>query len=270
MKTTTKKILTKIVLGGMLIGSIASTTTLADDYSYVKVVHLNIRSAGVHTAKIIATVDKGYKVTVLETLANGWKKVILENGEQGYLNGKYITEEMPHYPKVDGSRYTIKSGMAFLRGFNMVSKVAVLKKGDVLDVTSDKLYLDKWVQVRVAEAQIDGRYVGRTGYVAKRLLEVVSGYEVAVVENPVSSDNSNSVELPFELNSAPEDPSAIDENSSEESIDEDTSSDEEDMSEEDTSSEEESSSEEDVSDESSDDTGAEEDVVETILNNIGK
>lgn len=222
MKTKTKKILSKIILSGLIVWSMALSTTLADDFSYVKVVHLNIRASWNHLAKIVATVDKWYKVTILETLDNWWKKVILENGEQGFLNGKYLTDEMPQYAKVDWTRYTIKSWFAFLRWFNMTSKVAVLKKWDILEVTSDKLYLDKWIQVRVVQSELASRYIGRTWYIAKGLVEVVPWFESAtsntgIAQDPApeeintnnSSQDLNNEQVPFDLNSAPADPNEV-------------------------------------------------------------
>ena len=227
METKTKKILSKITLGSIVLGSIFSSTTLADDYAYVKVVHLNIRAAWIHTAKIIATVDKWYKVTILETLDNGWEKVLLENGETGYLNGKYVTDIEPQYEKVSWSKYTIKSWRAFLRWFNMTSKVAVLEKWDTLEVTSDKLYLSKWIQVRVSDSKT-AKYIWRTWYVAKALVQVIDGYEFAPEQidtsvNPVDTSVLDNPP-PFELNSAPADESASTDNSTDSTATTDVSS----------------------------------------------
>jgi uncharacterized protein YgiM (DUF1202 family) len=202
------------LLAVIALTSVATATTLADDYMYVKAAHLNIRAAGTVRAKIVATVDSGYKVTVLESLSNGWKKVLLENGETGFVNGGYLISQEPAFEKVTSARYTIQSGSAFMRAFDLKRKVAVLNQGDILEVTSEKVYLNRWIQVRVVEAKHD-RYVGRTGYVAKRLLAPVSGYEyvapeeTAAVEDTsvdtTTTDETSAPEAtdPFEMNSAP-------------------------------------------------------------------
>jgi uncharacterized protein YgiM (DUF1202 family) len=62
-----------------------TATTLADDFMYVKAAHLNVRATASIKSKIIAIVDSGYKVTVLDN-TNKWKKVLLENGQVGYVN----------------------------------------------------------------------------------------------------------------------------------------------------------------------------------------
>jgi hypothetical protein len=62
--------------------AMVAPASLADDYAYVNAEHLNVRSLGSVRGKIAATVDKGYRVTVLETLSNGWKRVLLENGQE--------------------------------------------------------------------------------------------------------------------------------------------------------------------------------------------
>ncbi|EKE29060.1 MAG: hypothetical protein ACD_2C00239G0002 [uncultured bacterium (gcode 4)] len=170
----TKRI-SKIVLGMFALSAIATATTLADDFMYVKAAHLNVRAAGSVKAKIIATVDSWYKVTVLEE-AGKWKKVLLENGEVGFVNGGYLVSQEPYFEKVDSTRYTVKSWTAFLRGFDLNRKVAVLNNWDVLEVTSEKVYLNKWIQVRVANA-LHPRYNDRVWYIAKRLVTPIEWYQ---------------------------------------------------------------------------------------------
>lgn len=76
---------------------------------YVKAEHLNVRSVASVKGKIVAVIDSGYKVTILESLNNGWRKVLLENGQVGYVNGHYLVSQEPYYEKVVSARYTIKS-----------------------------------------------------------------------------------------------------------------------------------------------------------------
>lgn len=233
-----KKHIARWVLALFALTTVSSSITLADDYMYVKAAHLNVRSVWSIKGKIVATIDSWYKVTVLESLSNWWKKVLLENGQTGYVNSSYLVAWEPAYEKVSSARYTIKSWDAFLRWFDLVKKVAVLSHWDTLEVTSEKVYLNRWVQVRVITAK-HSRYVWRTWYVAKRLLSTLEWYEYtpvietpAVIETPVvekpalevpaeeTTDDSdvNLEDIIPDLNSAPEesaeettDDSAIDE-----------------------------------------------------------
>lgn len=200
------KQISKLVLWVMALWAIATSTTLADDYFYVNAAHLNVRSAWSVKWKIVAVVDSGYKMTVLEYLDSGWRKVLLENGQEGYVNGKFLTQAEPYYEKVTSSRYTIASGNAFLRWFDTRSIVAVLKNWDQLEVTSEKVYLNRWIQVRVATSSIK-RYEWRTWYIAKRLLAPIEGYEYS---SEVSYDNQDmwtsdySYDAPVEQTVTPE------------------------------------------------------------------
>ena len=192
------------------IGFVASSTTLADDYMYVKAAHLNVRSKASVKSKIVAVIDSGYKVTVLNAQSNGWSQVLLENGQIGYVANKFLATAEPYYEKVTSARYTIKSGSAFMRGFDLKRKVAVLNQGDVLEVTSEKVYLNRWIQVRVVDAK-SARYNWRTGYVAKRLLAPMEGFEyTAPVEEVAPAPvEETPADLMPDLNSAPEAPAAV-------------------------------------------------------------
>lgn len=214
-----KKQAIKGLLTILAITWMASTITLADDYMYVKATHLNVRAEGTVKSKIIATVDSWYKVTILESLTNWWKKVLLENWQIWYVNGWYLVASEPAYEKVTSARYTIKSGTAFMRGFDLIQKVAVLNQGDILEVTSEKVYLNRWIQVRVVDAK-HPRYNWRTWYVAKRLLSELSWYEyiapivevpvveMPVIETPVEDTPVITEDVPADIlpdfNSAPE------------------------------------------------------------------
>lgn len=218
-----KKYIAKATLCIMALTSIAASTTLADDYLYVKASHLNVRTAPSVKGKIMATVDSWYRVKILEVATWNWRKVLLENWEVGYMNSKYLTDAEPYYEKVTSSRYTIRSGKAFLRGFDLTSKVAVLEKWDVLEITSEKVYLSKWIQVRVVSSKIK-RYEWRVWYIVKKLTEPLEGYaytpsvpeqfEIPAATptsdtSSISTDSSSVVitptdEIMLELNSAPE------------------------------------------------------------------
>lgn len=223
-----KKRLLAAVLTGLTAAAVITPVSLADDYSYVNAEHLNVRGAGTVRAKIVATVDKGYRVTVLEAAAHGWKHVLLENGQDGYVFGKYLSSDAPYYEKVTSTVYSVKVAHAYVRSDGLQKKIAVLNAGDKLEAVSDRVFFGRWIRVRVAESGNPG-YVGRVGYISKHLVEAVDGYQFA--EAPAAemtqdqavaqdsqdstltdttdatdsgtSDSSTSDAVPSELNSAP-------------------------------------------------------------------
>ncbi len=191
LKTKTKWLIKKVIACLILSASIFYTTSLADDYMYVKASHLNVRDSKLFRGKIIAVIDSWYKVTVLETLNNGWKRVLLENWQEGYVNGKYLVEEAPYYEKAQWSKYTVVSPRVFVRWDNIINKIAVLHKWDMLETMSEKIYLSKWVRVKITSATIS-RYNWRIGYIAKQLVKVVewTEYSQTSAENVNLADDS--------------------------------------------------------------------------------
>lgn len=67
----------------------------ATDQRYVVPFYLNVRSEGKYGTPIIATISRGSKVTVLASLRNGWRKVALNDGLIGYVNGRYLSLREP-------------------------------------------------------------------------------------------------------------------------------------------------------------------------------
>lgn len=222
-----KKRLIAAVLTGITAVSLVAPASLADDYSYVNAEHLNVRSLGSVRGKIVATVDKGYRMTVLEDAARGWKKVLLENGQEGFVNGKYLSGEAPAYEKVTSTRYGVKVAHAFVRSDGLLKKIAVLDSGDQLEAVSDRVFFGKWIRVRIVSSANPG-YVGRVGYINQKLVEATDGYQFAEEtpasdaamtqeagsdyvgsdtmdseESSMTSDEPASEDVPAELNSAP-------------------------------------------------------------------
>ena len=64
-----------------------------------------------------------------------------------------------------------------------------MNAGDVLEVTSDKIYMKRWVQVKVLNAK-HPRYNGRVGYVAKWLMNPIEGYAYIQPEQPQADQNA--------------------------------------------------------------------------------
>lgn len=237
-----KKRLIAAVLTGLTAVSLAAPASLADDYSYVNSEHLNVRSLDSVRGKIVATVDKGYRMTVLETASRGWKRVLLENGQEGYVNGKYLSDVVPNYEKVTSTVYAVKVAHAYVRSDGLQKKIAVLDSGDKLEAVSDRVFFGRWVRVRVAESSNAG-YVGRVGYISKHLIDPVDGYQFAPAETPaaemtqdqavvqdsqdapqdsqssdMTSDTGTSDEIPASLNSAPAESTGSTDSSSDEDL----------------------------------------------------
>ena len=187
-----------------MMSSLAFATTLADDYLYVTAAHLNVRATQSYKSSIVATVDNGYKVTVLESLDNGWKKVLLENGEIGYVNGRYLTEQAPYFEQAEGSNYQVSVPSAYVRGEGLVTKVAVLHKGDRLEVLDQKVFLGKWLRVRVLSST-HNRYNDRVGYISKKLVTVDENTAFAPVVEEIApaSEDTVATDESVQLNSAP-------------------------------------------------------------------
>lgn len=141
---------------------------------YVTAHHLNVRSEGTFRSSIIATVDSGYKVVLLEKLANGWDKVLLENGQVGYVNARYLASAEPYFEKAEGSEYEVSVPSAFVRSEGLQKKIAVLHRGDRLEALDRKIFLQKWIRVRIVGAEKDG-YIGRVGYISKNIVRVIEG-----------------------------------------------------------------------------------------------
>ncbi len=161
----------KGVMGVLAIGALSFATTLADDYMYVSATHLNVRASATYRSAIVTTVDSGYKVTILESHDNGWKKVLLENGQEGYMNGRYLTTTEPYFEKALGSNYQVAVPAAYIRGEGFKKIVAVLHNGDRIEVLDEKVFLGRWLRVRVVSSTHD-RYNERTGYISKKLVRV--------------------------------------------------------------------------------------------------
>jgi uncharacterized protein YgiM (DUF1202 family) len=208
-----QQIITRVALIMAFLGTLVATTTLADDFMYVTAYHLNVRAEGTFRSGIIATVDSGYKVVIMEELPNGWDKVLLENGQVGYVNARYLSSSEPYFEKASGSEYEISVPSAFVRSDGLQKKIAVLHRGDRLEVLDRKVFLQKWIRVRIASSQKDG-YIGRVGYISKKLVQVIDGTqypeEMPALNSAPSEDPSvdwigggNGVSF----NSAPQDPS---------------------------------------------------------------
>ncbi len=65
---------------------------------------------------------------------------------------------------------------------------------DVLEITSDKIYLKKWVQVRVLEAK-NPNYVWRTWYISKKYVRPIEGFAYNYVPPVTENTTESAVDL---------------------------------------------------------------------------
>lgn len=59
---------------------------------------LNVRSGAGVDNSIITSIKGGTKVTVESTESNGWNKITYNDGETGFVNGKYLTDKVASTP----------------------------------------------------------------------------------------------------------------------------------------------------------------------------
>lgn len=121
---------------------------------------LNIRSGPSTNYSVITTAKKGEEVTIIDS-SNGWYKVKLNSGKEGWASGTYIS-------KVDSNNQETSTNQkkVIVNGLNMRSGagtsyrvICVLKEGTVVDVISES---NGWVKIK---------YDGRIGYASGEYLQ---------------------------------------------------------------------------------------------------
>ena len=160
----------------------------AADRWYVVPYYLNVRSEGRYNSQIMATLSRGSKVTVIASTKNGWKKIELENGMIGYVNGRYLSSKEPLLNITQGEILKVSVSNAFMRDNSLRKKVAVLNRGDSLEVISDGFYREKWIQAKILDSQ-SGKYNSQVAYISKDLVEKFHTIEVHAQTINQESDN---------------------------------------------------------------------------------
>ena len=121
---------------------------------------LNIRSGPSTKHSIVSYAKKNDKVTILDS-SNGWYKVKLSSGKEGWASASYITKTSSNNDssisakkKVSVSRLNMRSGAS-----TSYRVITVLNKGEVVEVISES---NGWSKVK---------YDGRLGYVSSEYIE---------------------------------------------------------------------------------------------------
>ena len=178
------------LLFGLMASGVRMSISASDSW-YVVPYFLNVRIEGKYGTPIMASISRWSRVTVLSSLKNGWKKIALDNGMMGYVNGRYLSVKEPIVHVAVGETYKVSVENAFLRSETLQSKVAVLKRGDTLEVLDERVYRDRWIRARITSATVP-RYNNRTGYISKALVEQVK--TIAIAETSVHPEDDNWLE----------------------------------------------------------------------------
>ena len=131
------------------------TATIVNVKNYV-----NARKKASSSSKLVTTIKKGEKVTILESASGNWYKVSYE-GETMYVYGKYLS--------VGGSSGLVGEVDNVSKDANLrelpdteSNRAAKVKKGTQLSVSKD-YFNSNWYQVE---------YKGETAYISRELLEL--------------------------------------------------------------------------------------------------
>ncbi len=144
---------------------------LADDFSYVSVIHLNVRDENLWKGHILSIIDQGDRVTVLGTASDSrWQQIQLSDGTIGYVNSSYLTNKEPAVEKAVGQYYHVRVNNAYLRGDDHTFITAVLRKNDEVEILDPNVQKNTWYRVRVRSTE-SGQYVGREGLIGKKIIE---------------------------------------------------------------------------------------------------
>jgi len=81
---------------------------LAKDMYVGDITKLNIRSGKGVESDVVATLKPGQKVTIL-TFASGWTKIRSEDGKQGWVVSRYLTNQKPAAIEVDDLKIEMES-----------------------------------------------------------------------------------------------------------------------------------------------------------------
>ena len=136
-----------LVVGGMY----ASTNSIyAAEKEIVQPEKLNVRKGpSIEDAKI-GSLDRGMVVEILET-SNGWNKVKLSDGEEGWVSGDYTAKEKG---TVTATELNVRKGPSIED-----EKLGSLKSGTVVEIVEDQ---DNWYKVEFddnTEGWVSGDYV---------------------------------------------------------------------------------------------------------------
>ena len=140
-----------LTLGLVVGGLYASTNNIyAAEKEVVKVDKLNVRKGPSTDNEKIGSLDRGMVVEILET-SNGWNKVKLSDGEEGWVNGDYTAKEKA---TVTADKLNVRKGPSIEN-----EKIGSLTEGTVVELLEEE---NNWYKVQLSDGNtgwISGDYV---------------------------------------------------------------------------------------------------------------
>ena len=136
-----------LVIGGMYT---SANNIYAAEKEVVKAEKLNVRKGPSINDERIASLDRGMVVEILET-SNGWNKVKLSDGEEGWVNGDYTAKEKA---TVTADKLNVRKGPSIEN-----AKIGSLTEGTVVELLEEE---NNWYKVQSSDGNtgwISGDYV---------------------------------------------------------------------------------------------------------------
>ena len=137
---------------GLVVGGMCASTNgvYAAEKEIVKAQKLNVRKGPSVKNDRIGALDRGMVVEIIET-SNGWNKVKLLDGKEGWVSGKYTAKEKG---TVIATNLNIRKGPSI-----ETEKIGSLENETVIEILETE---DNWYKVKFAdnkEGWISGEYV---------------------------------------------------------------------------------------------------------------
>lgn len=140
-----------LALGLVVGGLYASTNNIyAAEKEIVTAQSLNVRKGPSVENDRVGSLDRGMVVEILES-NNGWNKVKLSNGEEGWVNGDYTAKEKG---TVTATKLNVRKGPSVEN-----DKIGLLDNNIVVEILEDQ---DNWYKIKLDDNQegwISGDYV---------------------------------------------------------------------------------------------------------------
>ncbi|MGM9988393.1 MAG: SH3 domain-containing protein [Bacillaceae bacterium] len=186
---------------GDYVKKVAATTVKSEEkpatnkkYEYiVNTDVLNVRSESSINGRKLGTVKKGERLTVKQTLSNGWHRIDFK-GKTGYVSGDYVKKKVIETttttpPVTTNTNYEIIKSDVNLRDKASWSgkSLAVIKKGQAVKA---QVHNNDWMKVT---------YNGKTGYVAKEYVKITTTQKPNEEVRPPSNPDAN-VTPPVQVN----------------------------------------------------------------------
>ena len=164
--------------------AVSATTAFAnEEIGTVTASVLNIRSGAGTNHSVITKVNKGNKLTILET-ANGWNKVKLSNGTIGWASGQYISKStagnIQKPSQVVSKKGTVTAATLNVRSGPGTNNTIITKvyKGQNVDIIEQSNGWNKIVLSNGNTGWVSGQYIsiGNAGSTSSNKKQAISNF----------------------------------------------------------------------------------------------